>query len=189
MKVLIIPEDQHHDQYILRPIVEALFRDLGRTARVQVLPEPRLRGAGDALDEDLLAQIVRDYPMIDLFLLMVDRDCNRLGHEEKVAARQREHAKSLIACLACQEIEVWLLALHLGKFDAGSISEVRAECDPKEKWAEPLLARLGSGGPGSGRKRAMAALSGNWRSLRDRCSELREFQNAIERWCTERDAE
>lgn len=38
MKVLVIPEDQVHDQYILKPVVEALLADLEIPAHVQVLP-------------------------------------------------------------------------------------------------------------------------------------------------------
>jgi hypothetical protein len=50
VKVLIIPEDPTLDRYILKPIVEQIFADFGRIARVMVLENPRLRGVDQALD-------------------------------------------------------------------------------------------------------------------------------------------
>ena len=181
MKVLLILEDQTHDQYIIKPVVEALFADLKLPARISVLPEPRLRGYSQALDPEMIRSIVHDNPMEDLFLLVVDRDCDRNHAETKTAAIQEEHATKLICCLAIQEIEVWMLALHADSLDA-PLSEIRQHCDPKERWAEPLLARLGTDGPGAGRKKAMRALQGQWRSLRDRCDELKSLQDQVESW-------
>lgn len=181
MKVLVVPEDQTLDGYIVRPVVTALFDDLGYRASIDVLPEPRLRGAGDALDKELIASIVRDNPMIDLFVLVVDRDCDRRGNSRKALERQSEHATKLIACVAKEEVEVWLLALYADRLPV-PLKEVRAHCDPKEVWAEPLLASLGRQGPGGGRKNAMRALAGSWRSLRDRCDELKQLQKAIQTW-------
>lgn len=84
---------------------------------LDVLPEPRLRGAGDALDRDIAAGIVRDNPMTDVFLLVVDRDCDRRAHVALATARESEHDK-LFACVAIQELEVWLLALYKDQLDA-----------------------------------------------------------------------
>lgn len=185
MRVLIIPEDQELDRYIVKPIVEALFADLERSATVDVLPEPRLRGADDALDPTLVASVIDDNPMTDLFVLVVDGDCNRFNNETRALARQETHAGRLLTCVAREEVEVWLLALYSSELQV-SFAEVRAECDPKERYAEPLLARLGNAGPGHGRKRAMRALRGKWRSLRDRCEELRSLQDAVSAWLTQR---
>jgi hypothetical protein len=181
MKVLVIPEDQELDRYIVKPVVEALFADLEIPARVEVLPEPRLRGATDALDPSMVEAIVRDNPMEDLFLLIVDRDCNRQRNEDKARMRESEHAGKLIACVAIQEVEVWMLALHRDAL-AGSMSAIREHCDPKEEWAEPLLTSLGTDGPGRGRKRAMRAIKGRWRSLRSTCNELEALQERIRAW-------
>jgi hypothetical protein len=181
LKVLIIPEDQELDRYIAQPVVEALFDDLGRTARIAVISEPRLRGASQALDREMIARIIEENPMEDLFLLVVDRDCDREGNVAKAHARQAEHADKLIACLAVHEIEVWMLALHKESLSL-SMADVRAHCDPKEEWAEPFLARSGSDGPGRGRKHAMQAIKGKWRSLRDTCTELRELQETVRLW-------
>jgi hypothetical protein len=184
LKVLVIPEDQTHDGFILKPVVDALVQDLGFKARVDVLPEPRLRGASDALDRDVVAGIVRDNPMTDLFLLCVDRDCDRRGHSQQARAREGEHA-DLLACVAVEEIEVWMLALHRAEL-ADGWTTIRSECDPKERWAEPLLRALGTSGPGAGRKNAMRALRGQFRSLLSLCSELQELRERIEVWRTMR---
>ncbi len=185
MNVLIIPEDQESDRYILKPVVESLFADLAVRARIDVLPEPRLRGADQALDRTLLQEIIDGNPMIDLFLLIVDRDCDRMKHAARVSARTSEHPGRLLACLAWQELEVWMLALHKEKLRV-PFSTIRQHCDPKEAFAEPLLEQLGTDGPGGGRKRAMSALKGNWRSLRSLCGELKELQAQVADWLAER---
>ncbi len=181
MKVLIIPEDQQLDRYIAQPVIEALFADLDRPARVEVLPEPRLRGASEALDPEILKRVIEDNPMVDLFLLIVDADCDRANHRGKAEQRAREHPGKLLACVAVQELEVWLLALYKDKLDTG-FSDVRRECDPKERWAEPLLKSLGTESPGAGRKSAMRALAGRYRSLRDTCEEIRNLQAQVQGW-------
>lgn len=181
MKVLIIPEDQTHDGFILQPIVEAIFESLAIPARVGVLPEPRLRGASYALDAEIIRSIVADNPMVELFLLLVDRDCDRQRHVDKAAARVAEHEGRLLACLAKQEVEVWMLALHRGQLSA-SWAEIRAHCDPKEAYADPLLASLGTDGPGGGRKKAMRALSGNLRTLLSLCEELDSLKATLSGW-------
>jgi hypothetical protein len=183
VKVLVIPEDQELDRYVVKPVVEALFDDLGIRARVDVLPEPRLRGASEALNSAVVAEIVADNPVEDLFLLLVDRDCDRQGNAAKAAARQSEHADRMIACLAVQEVEVWMLALHKDDLDV-TLGELRKECDPKERFAEPFLRKLGSESPGRGRKAAMRALRGRWNSLCDSCPELRKLSQDIDAWRT-----
>ena len=182
MKVLIIPEDQTHDPFIIKPVIEAIFADLARRAQISVLPEPRLRGTSDALNGELIREIVADNPMEDLFILVVDRDCDRLRNDAKAAAIVAAHGGKLLACVAKQEVEVWMLALHADAIDR-PWREVRDECDPKERFAEPLLDRLGArGGPGAGRKAAMRPLAGNVRSLLSRCDELAALRAQIDAW-------
>ena len=42
MRVLIIPEDPTLDRHVLQPIIEGVFDDLKRPARVDVLNDPHL---------------------------------------------------------------------------------------------------------------------------------------------------
>ena len=44
MRVLIIPEDPTLDQHVVKPVVQRIFSDLGRTARVDVLTDPHRQG-------------------------------------------------------------------------------------------------------------------------------------------------
>jgi hypothetical protein len=184
MKVLVIPEDPTLDQYILKPIVEHVFKDLKRPARVFVLQDPHLRGVSEALDRKIIGQILDERPMIDLFLLIVDRDCQD-GRQTQLHARitqARDSGKWLLGCLAIEEVEVWALALHRSALSAGW-SEVRGECHPKEKYFEPLVReKRWQEGPGRGRASAMAGLAGNWRSLRGVCDELQKLQDDIAQW-------
>lgn len=188
MKVLIVPEDPTLDQYILKPIVERLCTTRGFPARVDVLRDPHLRGVDQALDKEVVAGIVRDNPMVDLFILMVDRDCDRLGNTTKAAARLEEHRGRLLACLAWQEVEVWMLALHRKQLPV-PWSTVRDECDPKEAYADPFITAQGwSTEVGRGRKKAMRELGAGWQGLLQVCPELRDLHEEIGLWATTRNA-
>jgi hypothetical protein len=181
VKVLVIPEDPSLDQFILKPVVERIFADLGKAPRVTVLLNPRLRGVAQALNPDILSGIVANYPMNDLFLVLVDRD----GDEARAAtasAREFEHPNRLFVCMAIEEIEVWMLAIHSDALGMGW-REIRAEIHPKERLAKPFLqeraARLEAG---EGRAWAMRDLGKQWRGVLQRCPELDELKRRIESW-------
>jgi hypothetical protein len=181
VKVLVIPEDPTLDQYILRPIVTKLFADLGRTLQIEILFRPRLRGVSEALDSVKLAGVVGSFPMVDLFLVIVDRD----GIESRAAvarAREAEHARRLVVCLAVEEIEVWMLAIHHTSLDR-PWREIREEIKPKDRFAHPFLKeRAPKLDLGQGRVWAMRELSGQWRGVLDRCPEIKELKRRIELW-------
>jgi len=180
MKVLVIVEDPTLDQYIAKPIVEQLFAVLGRKARVDVLTDPHLRGIDEALDSSILRDIIADNPMEELFILLVDRDCNRFNSEQRAGERETEHAGKLVFGLAIEELEVWMLALHREELAVG-FSKVREHCDPKETFAEPFLQKRGwSTELGRGRKRAMRAIGSEWKGLLAVCPELEELRGKLE---------
>lgn len=181
MKVLVIGEDPTHDQFILRPVVEAVLAAADLHARVEVLTDPPLGGIEDALDSRQLAAILQDNPMIDLFLLIVDRDCDRKRNTSRAHARANASSGRLIACVAWQEVEVWMLALHREHLTE-TWSTIRAHCDPKEAFVDRVLDHIGRSGPGGGRKTAMRSLSGQWRTLVSICPELRELVHAVGVW-------
>lgn len=58
MNVLVIPEDFRKDQYILQPIVQAMFAEIGRPrARVVVCKDPLLQGVSEAMKKERLSEI------------------------------------------------------------------------------------------------------------------------------------
>ena len=188
MKVLVIPEDPTHDQYILKPIVERLLSDLDQKVRVDVPWKLRLRGVNQALDPTIVAEIVSLYPMVDLFLVLVDRDGDR--DRRPVAARKLERSQggSLFVCLAIEEVEVWMLAIHRDALSV-SWSEVRDEIHPKERFAAPFLAaHAPQANPGGGRKWAMRNLGARWQGVLRICPELAELKDRIAAWLAERSA-
>ena len=185
MKVLIIPEDPTLDRHILKPVVESIFQQIGKLARVDMLEDPHLTGVSHALNPGTIEGIVIDNPMEDLFLVIVDRDGDMSGHEGAAAQLTRNHPGKLITCLAHQEVEVWMIALHRSKLDTGW-SEVRAERDPKERFVRPFLEKMGwSGLVGRGYKRAMRDLAGQWRGLLSVCPEIADLQAEIQSWIAE----
>ncbi|HZP81260.1 MAG TPA: hypothetical protein VFB21_06465 [Chthonomonadaceae bacterium] len=76
MRALVIPEDFTKDQYMLKPIIEAMFRAIGKLqAVVRVCQKPRFQGVSQVLDWTRLGPVIdRSKGTTDLFLLCVDRD-------------------------------------------------------------------------------------------------------------------
>lgn len=194
MKVLVIPEDPIHDRYILKPVVEQLFADLGRVARVMVLENPRLKGVEQALNVETVAGIVSDNPTFDLFLLLVDRDGEE-KRELRTKALEDKHPGRLFACLAVQEVEVWMLALHrdviAGPPWKADWQDVRRERDPKERFAIPFLQdhaprHKSALGPGDGRAWAMREIGARWKGVLQVCPELSVLKRHVEAWLQSR---
>jgi hypothetical protein len=182
VKVMVIPEDPTRDQYILKPVMERIFLDLGRKARVQVLSNPRLRGVAQALDAATGARVVAMYPMIDLLCIMVDRDGEAERRPIEARMREEEHPDRLMVCLAVEEVEVWMLAVHRERLDT-PWQDIRSERDPKERFAEPFLATHAPKlSPGAGRAWAMRDLSSKWRGVLTICPELEELKQRLGAW-------
>lgn len=180
MKVLVVPEDPTLDQYILKPIVERLLADLGKQARVQILSRPRLRGVAQALDGAIIADILQTYPMVDLFLIMVDRDGDA-KRPDRAAALEATQPR-LFVCLAIEEIEVWMLAAHRDTL-SDAWSAIRRDHHPKERYAHPFLAqRAPKLDPGQGRAWAMRELAGKWKGVLSACDELERLKHRLHEW-------
>lgn len=182
MKVLIVCEDPTHDRYVVEPVVARLLTDLGAKARTEVLADPHLRGVDDLLAQ--LPSIVADNPMIDLFVVVIDRDGNRRNNVERLdnAVLQLNKNASpgkLVGCCAIEEVEAWLLALHRDALP-NPWPVVRQDCDVKERHALPFLRQRGNGGPGQGRKEAMRELGRGWRGLQQLCDEIAVLRGQIE---------
>jgi hypothetical protein len=77
---------------------------------------------------------------------------------------------------------VWMLALHREDLGA-SFSDVRKECHPKERFADPLLKQRGwMAEVGKGRKRAMRDIGHGWRGLLQVCPEIDDLKHRIAVW-------
>jgi hypothetical protein len=175
---LIIPEDFRKDQYIVKPIIEAMMAWLTRPrASVQVLTDPNLGGVDRALDWTELEPIIKRYQgMVDLFILCVDRDGNehrraKLDKIEAHAANVLGAGRLLLAENAWQELEVWALA-GVDRPAEWAWQDIRTHRDPKEAYFAPLAAQLGlSDGPGEGRRALGIAAARNYRAVRHLCQE------------------
>ena len=174
MKALIIPEDFRKDQYLLKPLFEHLFVELGQPrSRVVICNPPLLAGVTEALKSERLREIVDRYrAMVDVFILCVDRDGSktrkqRLGQIEK----EFNTAKPFLAENAWEELETWTLA-GLDLPPDWSWAAVRAEISVKERYFEPLAQRLNvADGPGGGRKALGDRAARNIRTIRRKCPE------------------
>jgi hypothetical protein len=178
-KVLVIPEDFTKDEHILKPLVEHILSDAGKTnAHVVVCRDPNLGGIGEALKIDRLRTgVLARYPMVDLFLLFVDRD-GQAGREERTARIESALASEIAhpgACflteLARQEVEVFILAGHDLPSD-WQWQAIRADPDVKNTYFQSFVTAKGTSKlPHEGRKKLMAEAIKNWNRIMSRCPE------------------
>ena len=142
MKVLVIPEDFRKDQYILKPVIERLFRSIGKpNAKVLVCRDPLLSGVVEALKSDRISEIVERYRgMVDIFILCVDRD-GKKGRRRRLDEIESEFGTrqyTFLAENAWEEIETWVLA-GLDLPADWNWQSVRAEIHVKETYFEQLV--------------------------------------------------
>ena len=161
MNVMIIPEDFRLDQFILQPIIAAMLAELGKPrAKVEVCRDPLLGGIDRALDAAELAEIIASRPMVDLFLLCVDRDLEhgrraKLNHlETALQPKVKKQGGIFLAENAWQELEVWTIAGH-DLLPGWQWTAIRAERDPKERYFEPLAQQRGVHGNDDGGRRIL----------------------------------
>lgn len=177
MRVLVIPEDFRKDQYVLKPIISAMLAEVGRPhAQIRVCQEPLLGGIGEALKPERIKEILQRYPMVDLFLLCVDRDGEehrrqRLDRLEAFAQELLPSDHILFAEHAWQEIEVWALAGH-DLLAGWNWPAIRAERNPKERYFDRLAQeRRILDEPGGGRKTLAQEAARRYSRIRQRCPE------------------
>lgn len=174
MNIFIIPEDHTNDQLLLRPIFERLFASFGHPrAKLVFCQDPKLRGVSNALNLQLLRDIIDRNRMVDLFILCVDRDGNnarrsKLDHIESAL----NTIKPFIAEHAWQEIEAWALA-GLDLPSHWNWSEIRAEVSVKEKYFNEHARSQGiSDGRGGGRLHLGKEAAKRLPAIRQKCPEF-----------------
>ena len=182
MRVLIIPEDDRKDQYVLNPIFSQLLRSIGRPrARIRVCQDPRLGGIVEAMKLDRISEIVERYKgMMDIFILCVDRDGEE-GRRQRLNEIEAEFVdvRVFLAENAWEELETWVLAgLDLpADWDWDS---VRAEVQVKERYFEPLVDQRNlSDKPGGGREPLAEEASRRIDAIRQKCPE--DFDHLAQR--------
>lgn len=174
--VLVIPEDFRKDQGILKPLISAMLTAAGRSrAIVRVCQNPRLGGTGQALDRERIAEVVRMYPMVNLFLLCVDRD-GQTGRRERLdsieAYIRTACSKILLAENAWQEVEVWVLAGLTDMPTDWAWTDIRAEANPKEVYFLPIARGRGlEMEPDEGRGMLAREAVGNYQRIYRLCRE------------------
>ncbi len=171
MRALLITEDFRNDQYIVKPILERLLRDIGRsTLRVEVCLDPLLGGVTEALKSERLQEIVEQYPTVDIYILCVDRD-GVVGRRKRLNQIEDEFGDGFFAENAWEEIETWLLAgVELPA--EWNWREVRAEVHVKERYFVQLATLRGlSDAPGGGRKPLGEEAARRTFAIRQKCPE------------------
>ena len=175
--VLVIPEDFTKDEHVLKPLVKNILEECGRKATVEVCREPNFQGVDSALKLSALREVIELYPMIHLFVLVVDRD-GKTGRNQRTDEIERTLSdelkptgKRFLAEVAWQEVEVFILAgLRLPK--TWRWNEIRADANVKDTYFKELVVSRGTGKfPHQGRKKLMAESISNWQRIKSRCPE------------------
>ena len=174
MNVLVIPEDFRNDQYLLKPLFERLFANIGRgRVRVRVCQDPLLGGIAAALNSERIREVVDQHRgMTDIFVLCVDRD-GESGRRARLEDIESEFGADQVffAENAWEEIETWALA-GLDLPSGWAWADVREEVHVKERYFEPLAERRGvSDGPGRGRKALGEEAARRIGAIRRKCPE------------------
>ncbi|MDD7933713.1 hypothetical protein [Actinomycetospora straminea] len=127
-------------------------------------------------------------PLVDLFLLLVDRDgnANRRAALDAREAELIEHLRPgtcLLAQEAWQEIETWGLAA-LNPLPRGwTWTDVRAEAHVKENYFHPHAKSAGTATRlGGGRRELGREAARNYARVTNRCPEVRDLQRRVEEW-------
>ena len=172
MNILVISEDPHYDQHILKPLLRRLFRSIGKpTAKIGIPPGRTPRGVRDALRSETLARIVERYRgETDIFVLCVDRD-GELGRRQRLDQIEAEFGSRCVflAQEAWEEIEAWVLA-GLDLPPDWRWRDVRAEIHVKERYFDVLARERGvAGGLGGGRKALAEEAAANLSAIRLKC--------------------
>jgi hypothetical protein len=176
-RVLVIPEDQTYNGYILKPIVERMLTELGKSqAHVVILPNPKLNGYPHAVSA-IRGDLVDRYRHFDLWLFLPDADrASNLEQLENDLAARNVH---LFCCAAQPEVEAWLLAGHRDELPI-PWPDVRQHPRLKEDVFEPFLKQFGDPrSTGGGREILTRETLAKYRGLLSVCPELAELEDRL----------
>ena len=186
MKVAFVCEDPTNDQYIVRPVLQALLADLGRPrARVFPVTNPRTTGF-DSLLAHACEILDRYSQQAAAVIFVIDLDCDdgspgRRNKPQRLRNALSQCAGTLntVSVAAVQEVEVWALWGVRNEL-ADSWTEVRAQCDPKDIYFEGQITKADGLTPDGGRRRLVeSALASGWRSIAGACPELADLREEL----------
>ena len=180
LTVLVIPEDPTQNGHILKPLVQAIMRDVGRpNAKVTLLTQPRVRGydqAVTAVRNNLSAR----YGFMDLWLFFPDADKAERNAMRDLEDHVATDGVTLLCCAAQPELEIFACAGFRDDIPE-SWEEVRRHPRMKEEVFGPLLAMHGDPRqPGAGRNLMVGRSLRNLPLLFQLCPELRRLRDRIE---------
>lgn len=187
MRVAILAEDFRKDQFLLKPVCEAMMASLGKPqSKVLVITDPAFRGIGDLFRRDRMQRALDlNRGMFDLFLLLVDRDADserdrKLAELERWAREILGPRKCFLAAAAWQEVEVWALAPHKGPW---KWADVRRHPHPKERFFEPFAEQRGLGDePAEGRVTLGREAGKAYARICKLCPELAQLEARVSRF-------
>ena len=143
MNVLVIPEDFRKDQYILKPIIEAMLRELGAAGQSSRLPRPvaRRHRPGDEVGTDSgnPRPLSRHGGCLSAHC-GPRRQTGTPAALDNLEQKPRSYlpaGRVFLAENAWQEVEVWILAGHDLPED-WAWKEIRQDPNPKEAYFEPF---------------------------------------------------
>jgi len=189
LNVLIIAEDYRNDQFILKPIVNAMLDRVGKpNANLRICKDPLIEGDEDALDSETIEDVIFTNRMVDLYLFLIDRDAEphrhkRLRRVENDASSFLRSTQDFFAGQAHQEVEVWLLAGQPDVPEAldASWGDVREERQAKEQYYVPYVEQKTlTNAPGGGRKPLGQTAGANYADrVRQLCDEVQALEERI----------
>ena len=183
--IYVIPEDYPKDEKVLKPILEKLVQSIRKSAKLLVCRNPRLGGISQALKWERIEEIIQAYPMVDCFLLIVDRDGSaerraKLSHLETRATEILGERRLFFAENAHQEVEAWVLAGMTDLPTEWSWNEIREEVDVKEVYFGPYVKqRALEGTPAGGRKKLGKEAARNYSRIRKLCPEIQTLEDRL----------
>lgn len=171
------------------PIVRRMLAEVGKPiANVRVCRDPLMGGVSEALKWERIKEVLHRYPMVQVFLLLVDRDGvagrqESLNGLEKKARAELGSGKALFGETAWQEIEVWALAGQ-DLPNNWRWKTIRAEVNPKEVYFERLVRQRGlQNEPGEGRKTMGLEAAQKYSRVQLRCNEdVLALERRIANW-------
>ncbi|MEP7362354.1 MAG: hypothetical protein ABI972_03795 [Acidobacteriota bacterium] len=182
-RVLVIPEDATYNGYVVKPLVERIFREIGTArAQVNVCRTPAVHGKDTV--RGLLPEILDRHPHTDLFLYFQDSDLQPTEGAFQYLERIADRANQRLICVAAQpELEIYPLASVRAQIQTElgiGWPELRNHHRLKEECFEVMADRLRlAGGPGKGRLTLMQQALQNYRGLEAICEELVTLRERI----------